>query len=196
MRVVTLSQNEFDDACLRLVVGIANDCSPIAIVGIKRGGAIVAEKVFLSLSENVSGLKLFDVTALRTTTIIKRKVSTGSLFKLLPTFVLNVLRVFEYYLVKAKMRFADNAERHVHISNALSQYLAGLPEGCVYIIDDAIDSGATIKSILNELHSINSSLKYKVAVLVVTQRTPLVLPDIYLYKNVLLRFPWSSDYKR
>ena len=196
MKVITLSQNDFNAACYTLADEIIKDCLPVAIIGVRTGGAIVADNVCLRFHDKDLDVKCLEVSASRNSSKVKRRVSVANLFNLLPMFLLNALRNFEHYCLMLTMKFDAQQERNVQLSQPLCDYLMRLNDGCVYIIDDAVDSGATIKSLLNKFKDLNPRLKYKVGVLVVTQKMPVIFPETFLYRNVLLRFPWSSDYKQ
>lgn len=195
MRVVTLDKEQFDSACVQLGEKMVNDSEPVAIIGVLTGGSIVAKNIYASLLGDLPELKYFDISASRTSSIAKRKINVGRLFRMLPGYVLNLLRVFEHYHLRFIMRFRAKFERHVQLNTLLRDYLEDLSDGCVYIVDDAIDSGSTIEGVVTMLKDINSKLNYKIAALVITQNESLVSPDVSLYQNVLIRFPWSSDYK-
>lgn len=67
----------------------------------------------------------------------------------------------------------------------------------VIIIDDAIDTGATINLIKEHIEQNYPSNKVKVAVITVTTNTPIIDADYCLYHNrTLVRFPWSNDLKK
>lgn len=196
MKVITLTQDDFNAACYVLADEIIKDGVPATIIGVRTGGTVVAELVcsrFHDLDINVNCL---EISASRNSSKVKRKTRVASLFGVLPISMLNAFRKIEHYFLKITMKFHMQQERNVQIDQPLCDYLVSLNKGCVYIIDDAIDSGATIKSILNKFKKINPKLKYKVGVLVVTQASPSIFPETFLYSNVLLRFPWSSDYKQ
>ena len=76
----------------------------------------------------------------------------------------------------------------------LDQLLSGKPRD-ILIIDDAVDSGKTLFVINQYIKSLDSKIKVKNAAITITQKSPLILPNYYLYKNTLIRFPWSYDYK-
>lgn len=195
MKVVTLNQNDFNNTCYRLADEMLKTCVPAALIGVRTGGAVVAHYVHVKLQKEKLLVTCFEATASRNSTKVKRKANISKLFSLFPVFVLNILRSFEYYFLKLMMKLQVKQNRNVEFDKSLCNQLARMHEGCVYIIDDAIDSGSTIKNILDKCRSINPALDYKVAVLVVTQKQPEIFPDTYLYKDVLLRFPWSSDFK-
>ena len=195
MHVVTLNKSEFEKSCSSLAVKIAENNNLIALIGVRTGGATVAKLVFNQLGKQNESLRYYEVGASRYATVAKNSYGIKKLFMYVPGFFLDWLRIIEYYIVSIRMRFFYKVDRSIQLDNGLEDYLADLDDGRLFVIDDAIDSGATVKNLLDKLHLINPLLEYKVAVLVVTQNMPLITPDVSLYKNVLLRFPWSSDYK-
>ena len=66
----------------------------------------------------------------------------------------------------------------------------------ILIVDDAIDTGKTMFIVKNNLKQKFPEAKIEIAVLAWTIDSSIVKPDYYLYKNTLLRFPWSNDYKQ
>ncbi len=195
MKVITLNSRGFEDACSELASKVFSDITPLAVIGIKSGGYIVAENVLKVARESIPQLTLFGVSASRTTSQIKKKVKIYRFFKLLPVPVLNAMRLVEHLVLSVQMLFCKHNNRHVTIDSDLETYIKNLSEGVVLVVDDAIDSGSTIKSVLDDLNKINPQISYYVAVLVVTQSSPLVQPCASLYENVLLRFPWANDFK-
>lgn len=195
MNVITLNKSEFEQACDYLALKLAESGDITALIGVRSGGATVAKLVFGYFEKHGKKLEYYEAGASRYATAAKNSGSMKKLFKYLPTFFLDWLRVAEHYIVTLRMKLSDDVKRNVHLDSGLVDYLANLDAGRIIIIDDAIDSGATVKILLDEFYSINPLLEYKIAVLVVTKNVPLVYPDFYLYQDVLLRFPWSSDYK-
>ena len=195
MKVITLNKSNFKKACDILADKLLQSGDITALVGVRTGGAIVANIIYDRLKQHSENVEYFEVGASRYGTIAKNTSSTRMVFKFLPQAVLNVLRISEHYLVGLRMKLSKNVERSILFDKELVAYLKSLATGRVCIIDDAIDSGSTIKNILDKCYSINPQLDYTVAVLVVTQSKPVILPDIFLYRNVLLRFPWSNDFK-
>lgn len=195
MNVITLSNIEFEEACIRLSDKVSDVGDLALLIGVRNGGARVAQIVFENLACENKNLKYYEVGASRYATESKNSNSVKFLFNCLPYFLLDLFRVFERYIVSFRMFFVSAPSRSLYLDDELLDLLTNLGETKLLVIDDAIDSGATLKVLLDKLHSINPKLECKVAVLVVTQNNPLVFPDVCLYQNVLLRFPWSSDYK-
>ncbi len=193
MKVITLNDVGFKLACSKLAAKIIDE-DIVALIGVRTGGAVVANQIADYIRVSNRELKLYEVSASRRMTVSKKSNHIKKTLKLFPRVVLNSMRVAECCFVNVRMRFFSNVDRSVYFDDALRSYLRDLKGGVIYLIDDAIDSGATIKQIIDEFKVINSELKIKVAVLVVTQSNPLVLPDVSLYRKVLLRFPWSNDF--
>ena len=195
MTVITLNKPEFENACYALAVKIAETDDVKALIGVRTGGATVAKLVFSYLQQQGKQLEYYEAGAARYATAAKNTHGIKNTFKYIPAVFLDWLRIAEHYIVSLRMRLSEEAERSVCLDGRLIDYLDDLEDGRLFIIDDAIDSGATVKILRDEIKLIKPGLEVKVAVLVVTQKKPLVTPDVCLYQNVLLRFPWSSDYK-
>jgi hypothetical protein len=66
----------------------------------------------------------------------------------------------------------------------------------VLLIDDAIDTGATIQQARLQLLEQFPGITLRVAVITVTTPHPICDADFCLYHNrTLCRFPWSNDYR-
>lgn len=66
----------------------------------------------------------------------------------------------------------------------------------VLLIDDAIDSGATLHLLKEYLEKHYANIVVKIAVITVTTPNPIVDADYFLFHDrVLVRFPWSNDVK-
>lgn len=71
------------------------------------------------------------------------------------------------------------------------------PGGTILLIDDAIDTGATIHILRQYLQQRFPEATVRVAVITVTTEHPVSDAHFYLYHNrTLCRFPWSNDYRR
>jgi hypoxanthine phosphoribosyltransferase len=64
----------------------------------------------------------------------------------------------------------------------------------VLVVDDAVDSGVTLATVLRLLRETSpADTELRSAVVTVTLAQPLAEPDFVLYRGVLCRFPWSFD---
>lgn len=114
-----------------------------------------------------------------------------SLIKLvnkLPRFMVKVLKKTE-----RKLNFYDNnKERYLNYNKHFFKRFE--PEK-VLIIDDVIDTGYTIKKVVEEINNIYENPEIKVAVLSYFNDRDAEKPDFYLYENTVLSAPWTIDSK-
>lgn len=185
MKVVTLHPDTFGEVCQRLADKVA-EWHPDILVGIVTGGEIVARNMAKSISQTT----LHTVKLQRSTTA--RKSSVRKLLKLLPTSLADRLRIME-------ARKAERRPHKVHeplISSQLEHALKENPKGKVLIVDDAVDSGDTLLSVVKAIQRIVPDAEVKSAVLTVTTSKPAISPDYSIWNDkTLLRFPWSLDYR-
>ena len=87
-----------------------------------------------------------------------------------------------YELSSCKLNFQFNSASKEEVKNIL-------------IIDDAIDTGKTMFIVKSNLNKLFPNAQIKNAVISWTIESSIIKPDYYLFKNVLVRFPWSKDYK-
>ena len=67
----------------------------------------------------------------------------------------------------------------------------------ILLVDDAIDSGATLNLIKEHIHKNYQNSNIKIAVITITTKEPIISADYYIYNNrTLIRFPWSNDIKK
>lgn len=185
MRVKTVGYNELKALCAELASKVVSDgFVPDTVLGIKSGGTKIAAEIF---SHMPSGSKLEECTPLRDASE-KKKHLLGKVLKYMPLKVLDCLRVIE-----ARSLFSHKRRNAIRAVD--------LPEGIgagerILVVDDAVDSGATLEAVMAELKQRFPAAKVKSAALTVTSSRPCIMPDYFLFHDeVLLRFPWSMDAK-
>ncbi len=185
MRVVTLDNVRFNDACRRLAHEVlASGWQPDMVVGIRTGGAYVAEQMMPLLS----GADLRYVELHRSSTPKKGKLRR--FLSYLPEWVLNSLRIMEAIVLSR--RRADS-----HAGWCLPEDLTVLGEKRIIVVDDAVDSGATMLTVVRAMREKNPSADVRAAAITVTTAQPLIEPDFFLFHNkILIRFPWSMDARK
>lgn len=178
-RVITLDQSAFDEVCSRLERSVMmTGFVPDAILAIATGGVYVANKIFPNIPHAVTRRQ-------RPTTKNKNRFVKG-IIKRLPVNVLDAMRVAEAsVLEKLPVRPIDPS-------------LIKLPELAGYsrilIVDDAVDSGATLQCVYKAVRNACPEADVRSAVITVTTAKPLIKPDFSLFSNyILIRFPWSMD---
>jgi hypoxanthine phosphoribosyltransferase len=120
-----------------------------------------------------------------------------AMLKHTPYFILDRLRIVEHFVLSST--FGRESEKSdltpaiwddgLPISNDKSQNLN------ILIVDDAIDTGKTMLCVLQEVKHRCPDATVKTAVITITTKKPLVIPNYCLFHLQLFRFPWSADVK-
>jgi hypoxanthine phosphoribosyltransferase len=183
MKVLTLDNNQFIHHCHRLQDGISS-YNPDLIVSIAKGGTYVAAEMFASVRHT-------EVLCQRPST--KSKERNNFIFKIvncMPMCVKNWLRIIEASLLKNRKVPLEK----VVLSQETVDCLASAQR--VLVVDDAVDSGNTLKAVVEAITALDLQAEVKSAVFTVTTKHPVIMPEYYLYNNAtLIRFPWSMDVK-
>lgn len=206
-KVTTLDDTGFDKACAELQnIVEASGFKPDYIVGIRTGGAVVAERMFPALPH-------IDVASRRPSTKAKRSVAGRVLrgvLLLTPRALRDRLRIMEAERLERqydRLRAEDQADPDAGLLRKKIGRRSDriewprLPEGSnVLIVDDAVDSGVTLAAVVSslrkrsEMMSPDRPLCIRTAVITSTFAHPLTESDFTLYNDRrLIRFPWSID---
>lgn len=195
MKVITLTPSLLSQAAAQLA-GIVTDGHKgnfAAIVGVITGGAVLAEK----MQPHLPPMPRFDILFRRPSTKLKDKApGIFTVLKHLPLVVSNWLRMAESQYLYLHSRRHRNVSCPA-LSPKLRDFIFELPAGSsILLVDDSIDSGATLAGCIEALREVNPTINITVATLTVTMPSPLVEPDFSLYTGrTLVRFPWSKDYR-
>ncbi|MCM1142578.1 MAG: phosphoribosyltransferase domain-containing protein [Muribaculum sp.] len=196
MRVITLDNKKLEEHAERLAAIVAADglCFD-AIVGVKRGGAVVCDAFCRHFPAEKYGLRA-DVSKQRSFT--KRKGGKVSVvLKRLPYWMLDMMRMVESKVLALRHRFSGGSVSAMEIPEDLMQVLETRHKPRILVVDDAIDSGDTLYAVIQTLKEVKPSADVRVVVVTVTTKSPRVMADYYIYNNrTLVRFPWSNDYKK
>ena len=196
MQVITLTPTLLAKACHQLSRRVkAGGCSPSVIIGIQHGGAEVARRMLADFPEAA----YCEVRLSRPDTRQKSQGLTHRLLQHLPLWLCDTLRIVESRINEwrskgeepvrlGEIRLPDD------IASTLSEPLLTPP--LVLLVDDAIDTGATIQQARLQLLEQFPGITLRVAVITVTTPHPICDADFCLYHNrTLCRFPWSNDYR-
>lgn len=191
MKVVNFDQEVFESFLHEELKDFLIENSSVLIIGIKEGGIPIAEMVKVNLEKITSTqLDFITIKCQRPSTKSKKKSSIlkyllKNLFKVLPQFFLNKVRIYEHKFLMNN----GNQDRELYLPENLQ--LDNYHK--ILIVDDAVDSGYTLKNVVDKLEKNNSSAKIYSLAVVVTDKNAVKIPDYYLYSDVLIRFPWSLD---
>lgn len=190
--VKTHTGNSFDEACSSLAKIVDACYSPNLIVGIARGGDYIAKNM-ISMGYFREAVYV-SIKCQRNSTKSKGKMRLDVLLKMLPRVATNFLRRVESFFLEwmfysngpsfdRKVAFAENDVQQIRHAKS------------VLIIDDAVDSGVTLKTVRDWVIETNPAASIRTAAITTTFESPVCCPDFSLYRDVLVRFPWSNDAK-
>lgn len=196
--VVTLFGSDFTDACRRLADEVKrSDVRPQMMIGIRSGGACVAEAMALHMPEVI----LAEVTLQRPSTA--RKAPLAWLLRSMPRWMADALRRVE---ATARMNSARRRALKEGITLpdvTLPPELLEMSPERVLVVDDSTDTGITLAAVAAAVCRALPRATVTAAVIARTeseQVTPLpervtLLPPLFA-DGSLVRFPWSLDSPR
>lgn len=177
--VVTLNHEKFNQACIDLRNKVEQSgYIPDVIVAIPRAGKWMTDAAWSDC--DVSSVSLIR----KPKGNLKRHI--GMFIKHLPLALRDRLRIWEAKrLVK----------RNTHMCTTIIE-LPALNHNIkrILLVDDAVDSGATLNAITKEFNRHYPEIEIRSAVITITSQDPMLVPDYYLFNNLtLIRSPWSID---
>jgi hypoxanthine phosphoribosyltransferase len=195
--LLTLPQPAFDMACGELMRLVEAQFAPTLVVGIRTGGLIVARSMVRSAA---SPLLVLPLTCRRASTGVKsRTPMLRHLLAVLPRPLVNLLRRLEHRLLTAPSAQREHRRQidHPEAETIAAWVATGSQQARVLVTDDAVDSGATLATVLELLRKLcPPGTEIRSAAITQTLDSPKVSPDFVLYRGTLCRFPWSFDADR
>ena len=193
--VKTIDNIGLQDASNALNTLIVQNFVPHIIIGKRTGGYVIAEIMAKELQPTPL---LLAISRQRTGTQKKSRIKClKKILSFLPYGITDYLRIAEHKYLHSKpaaerKSFSPNLDELATLRGALR-----IRENYkILIVDDAIDSGETMKAVLDVVRAeASSACVIKTAAITVTTDSPLVQPDYTLYRYVLCRLPWSFDFK-
>ena len=194
MPVVTLTPTLLAEACHQLSRRVkAGGCSLSVIIGIQHGGAEVARRMLADFPEAA----YCEVRLSRPDTRQKSQGLTHRLLQHLPLWLCDTLRIVESRINEWRSKGEEPVRLgEIRLPDDIASTLSNPSNFSILLIDDAIDTGATIQQARLQLLKQFPDITIRVAVITVTIPHPLCDADFCLYHNrTLCRFPWSNDYR-
>lgn len=186
MKVITLNKDLFLIKCEELHQKI--NLKPDIVIGILNGGRFVCNTLIdkQNFNKNIQLIKPNRYNRLK-----KYRRIFKPLLKVLPYKVLDKFRIYE----SNKSRRSMQALKLDELSNLkVNIDLRVSSAQSILIVDDAIDTGRTMFIMKNNVQKLFPNAEIKTAVISWTIDTSFIVPDFYIFKNTLVRFPWSLDY--
>lgn len=187
-RVIDCTDEMFFSTCTNLRKKIDIQINPDLVIGVMTGGAeVVATMIEHGGSWHACGY----ISASRPSTTAK-KVRFAGIISHLPRQLNNLLRGMEHLIrLSSFHKKRVVSERSIELSTELLDLINNA--NCICVVDDAIDSGSSLLQISNAIYKIKPEAVVYTAVIVQTFSQPLLIPDITLFQDVLVRFPWAID---
>lgn len=178
-KILTLDFKAFADTCRRLQHMVEDSgFIPDIVIGIPTGGVHVADCFEGYIKQSVKLIR---------PPRNKFKKYLKHIIRLLPRAIIDRIRILEAHLL---------VRQGSHMSNTVIE----LPDidvstvRRILLVDDAVDSGATLKAVRAKLTEVLPEIEIRTAVLTVTGKDVSITPDFCVYNNqTLIRNPWSID---
>lgn len=178
-KVIDVDLKELDQMSLSLGRKIkADGFIPDHILYVERAGLLIG-----NLLAGYFKADLSDITCQRMGTSAKSGIK--EILRGLPRWATHLLRRVE---LLSSMHKAG-PERRVTWNKALD-----LADKKILVVDDAVDTGYSLRAILQYLLAYGLSRRnIRIAVLTTTGKNPSIRPEYSLHKNTICAFPWSYD---
>lgn len=181
-KYLTVRLEDIKDIISRIYLQIEEDqFKPEAIVYVGEAPTLLAYELNKYFS-----IPMYRIEARRAGTRLEEisKLILPPILKYLPRTLRDIIRTIKESTLDS---YRTNAQVLVYFKNR-----ADLHGKRILLLDDAIDTGNTIarcKEYLAKFDKINSM---KIAVVTVTRKNPIILPDYKVYSEIC-QFPWSVD---
>lgn len=188
MQIITLKESAYKESCFQLFSSFETKFD--LVVGISRGGTHILNSYKTYNKGIETQYKIIKLKDTNKKDYKKNKI-TQRVIKYLPYWLLNKLRIYE---VKQKFKKI----KHGKPQSILKFNCDNLDKKNIrkiLVLDDAIDSGVTMALAIRSLEKNFPDSKIMSAVIAWTNCQSVSAPNYYLYKEGLVRFPWSMDYK-
>ena len=183
MHVLTLNEPDFAEHCRRLDA-LTRSFNADLIVTIATGGDNVGSHMLPEVPH-------ISISSHRPSTETKKKHARMlACVRRLPLPLRNLLRKVEAATVEHRMKNA--VPNKIILDGKTAARIASAHR--LLIVDDAVDSGATLAGVIDAISLLDGEREIASAVLTVTTSNPLIRPTFTLFDNrTLIRFPWSLD---
>ncbi|MFT7156144.1 MAG: hypoxanthine phosphoribosyltransferase [Parvicella sp.] len=195
MKVIELLNKDFTNACHELADKVLEDACPDTIIGVLTGGGVVGREMLEQFKSKGCKPNYLEFKIQRQLTKKKESVGVRSLLRKMPRSITKRLILMEVLVLELKSKFVTpKRDIDYKLDNELREEFANPKSiGSLLIIDDCIDTGATVQALVSHINTINQNIKIKVAVITVTHKNPLIKADYQLFERTICRFPWSME---
>jgi hypoxanthine phosphoribosyltransferase len=197
MKLIDLSWNDLRETSGVLanwVVSHTDQRQKMLVVGIAHGGTYIGQAVQEVLQGYGYDVCYVDILCQRPGSGIKKNRILKKIIRILPAKFTRLIRIGELQMMHFWCHSAKRNNRRVTVIDR-PLFEACLQEvETVVIVDDSIDTGATIRAVHDYITKLFSGNRIILS-LTTTKDNPLVHPHFSVYTKTIVRTPWSLDYK-
>lgn len=184
MKYIELSRKDIEEQCKDWAKEIQKSYQPDLIVYVAKAGYLIGREM-----KDVFNVPLVGISATREGNALKEVV--GPIVSRMPNFVRNILISLE---LKSDTH-SKNAERLIHFHEGLEKMKSSNIQS-ILVVDDSVDTGHSMKQVVDAIHSLFGDVEIKIAGLNVWDKSRSIIDsDFALYKNTVIKSPMSKDSK-
>lgn len=184
MKYIELSRKDIEEQCKDWAKEIQKSYQPDLIVYVAKAGYLIGREM-----KYVFNVPLVGISATREGNALKEVV--GPIVSRMPNFVRNILISLE---LKSDTH-SKNTERQIHFHEGLEKLKSSNIQS-ILVVDDSVDTGHSMKQVVDAIHSLFGDVEIKIAGLNVWDKSRSIIDsDFALYKNTVIKTPMSKDSK-
>lgn len=184
MKYIELSRKDIEEQCKDWAKEIQKSYQPDLIVYVAKAGYLIGREM-----KDVFNVPLVGISATREGNALKEVI--GPIISRMPNFVRNILISLE---LKSDTH-SKNAERQIHFHEGLEKMKSSNIQS-ILVVDDSVDTGHSMKQVVDAIHSLFGDVEIKIAGLNVWDKSRSIIDsDFALYKNTVIKSPMSKDSK-
>ena len=184
MKYIELSRKDIEEQCKDWAKEIQKSYQPDLIVYVAKAGYLIGREM-----KDVFNVPLVGISATREGNALKEV--GGPIVSRMPNFVRNILISLE---LKSDTH-SKNTERQIHFHEGLEKLKSSNIQN-ILVVDDSVDTGHSMKQVVDAIHSLFGDVEIKIAGLNVWDKSRSIIDsDFALYKNTVIKTPMSKDSK-
>lgn len=184
MKYIELSRKDIEEQCKDWAKEIQKSYQPDLIVYVAKAGYLIGREM-----KDVFNVPLVGISATREGNALKEVV--GPIVSRMPNFVRNILISLE---LKSDTH-SKNTKRQIHYHEGLEKMKSSNIQS-ILVVDDSVDTGHSMKQVVDAIHSLFGDVEIKIAGLNVWDKSRSIIDsDFALYKNTVIKTPMSKDSK-
>lgn len=184
MKYTELSRKDIENDCFNWAMDIKKSYQPDLIIYVAKAGYLIGREM-----NRVFDVPLVGISASREGNGLKEIF--GPIVSVMPNFIRN-------FLISVELKsdtHSKNTERKIHMHEGL-EMLDKEKFHHILIVDDSVDTGHSMKQVVNVISSMFVNAEIKTAGLNVWDKSKSIIDtDFALFKNTVIKTPMSKDSK-